>query len=107
MIRRPPRSTLFPYTTLFRSIDADDHAGDAARLDRRVLHPGGDQGADRLAERAQLAASGGQLGGDRRENVPAVEGGARTMHSEARELCGAEAHDERVAGAADDRKSVV
>src|SRR3712207_7797584 len=23
MIRRPPRSTLFPYTTLFRSIDAD------------------------------------------------------------------------------------
>src|SRR2546422_3025071 len=28
MIRRPPRSTLFPYTTLFRS--QDDH-----RLDRR------------------------------------------------------------------------
>src|SRR2546427_3638126 len=25
MIRRPPRSTLFPYTTLFRS-DADKHA---------------------------------------------------------------------------------
>src|SRR5690348_17884977 len=24
MIRRPPRSTLFPYTTLFRSVDADD-----------------------------------------------------------------------------------
>src|SRR5256885_7578854 len=23
MIRRPPRSTLFPYTTLFRSADAD------------------------------------------------------------------------------------
>src|SRR3712207_7390529 len=23
MIRRPPRSTLFPYTTLFRSMDAD------------------------------------------------------------------------------------
>src|SRR5260221_10904793 len=23
MIRRPPRSTLFPYTTLFRSIDED------------------------------------------------------------------------------------
>src|SRR5258708_19057919 len=37
MIRRPPRSTLFPYTTLFRSRDAspacfgsDAHAGDAA-----------------------------------------------------------------------------
>src|SRR3989449_9684020 len=24
MIRRPPRSTLFPYTTLFRSLDAPD-----------------------------------------------------------------------------------
>src|SRR3712207_7975232 len=24
MIRRPPRSTLFPYTTLFRSLIADD-----------------------------------------------------------------------------------
>src|SRR3712207_8072706 len=36
MIRRPPRSTLFPYTTLFRS---DRHRGD--RVDRRVVerHP--------------------------------------------------------------------
>src|SRR3712207_8322814 len=25
MIRRPPRSTLFPYTTLFRSCDASPH----------------------------------------------------------------------------------
>src|SRR3712207_7071463 len=35
MIRRPPRSTLFPYTTLFRSVlildpAADDHAGRVA-----------------------------------------------------------------------------
>src|SRR5258705_11348836 len=27
MIRRPPRSTLFPYTTLFRSRDVLDQAG--------------------------------------------------------------------------------
>src|SRR2546426_8951290 len=27
MIRRPPRSTLFPYTTLFRSIDPSRHGG--------------------------------------------------------------------------------
>src|SRR3712207_9290261 len=33
MIRRPPRSTLFPYTTLFRSGRAADPAG--ADLDRR------------------------------------------------------------------------
>src|SRR3712207_7104602 len=41
MIRRPPRSTLFPYTTLFRSGLVNDgwrrvHARDAAR-DREVL----------------------------------------------------------------------
>src|SRR6201989_1896909 len=28
MIRRPPRSTLFPYTTLFRSRDPDDIVDD-------------------------------------------------------------------------------
>src|SRR5260221_8691308 len=27
MIRRPPRSTLFPYTTLFRSLRSLDHEG--------------------------------------------------------------------------------
>src|SRR3712207_7750938 len=39
MIRRPPRSTLFPYTTLFRSIG--DRLGDrllpAQRADQRAL----------------------------------------------------------------------
>src|SRR3712207_7763356 len=29
MIRRPPRSTLFPYTTLFRSRREEDGGGDA------------------------------------------------------------------------------
>src|SRR2546427_8689082 len=36
MIRRPPRSTLFPYTTLFRS-DRDGAAPEAARPDRRAV----------------------------------------------------------------------
>src|SRR5258707_8652702 len=31
MIRRPPRSTLFPYTTLFRSNRCTVHAGDFFR----------------------------------------------------------------------------
>src|SRR2546430_8227183 len=31
MIRRPPRSTLFPYTTLFRSSERDLNETDAAR----------------------------------------------------------------------------
>src|SRR2546428_6651774 len=29
MIRRPPRSTLFPYTTLFRSLDLPDSISEA------------------------------------------------------------------------------
>src|SRR3712207_8151112 len=32
MIRRPPRSTLFPYTTLFRSIDGDEEHRGAVRV---------------------------------------------------------------------------
>src|SRR5256885_2878652 len=39
MIRRPPRSTLFPYTTLFRSQVAQQIcAGLAAAHERGVLH---------------------------------------------------------------------
>src|SRR5215203_6993136 len=37
MIRRPPRSTLFPYTTLFRSKLADGEPQHAERL-QRGLH---------------------------------------------------------------------
>src|SRR5260370_10051347 len=37
MIRRPPRSTLFPYTTLFRSSIAGIGADDFARLGNGVL----------------------------------------------------------------------
>src|SRR2546430_12889994 len=39
MIRRPPRSTLFPYTTLFRSDpsgDVDGLAGEALGLDHHL-----------------------------------------------------------------------
>src|SRR5256885_8735190 len=52
MIRRPPRSTLFPYTTLFRSrdprfqatvLDPRGHGGVKTRRARRVhVHVGGD-----------------------------------------------------------------
>src|SRR5256885_6891951 len=37
MIRRPPRSTLFPYTTLFRSLDP----GRAEHLERAHVEEGG------------------------------------------------------------------
>src|SRR3712207_8940581 len=39
MIRRPPRSTLFPYTTLFRSArEADYHSGRRRDYSRRQPH---------------------------------------------------------------------
>src|SRR5256886_11029683 len=39
MIRRPPRSTLFPYTTLFRSSRLRDHGGGRGSGDRRLGDP--------------------------------------------------------------------
>src|SRR5438067_10244786 len=46
MIRRPPRSTLFPYTTLFRSLDALVELLDA--VDVLLHHPVGAVGRRRL-----------------------------------------------------------
>src|SRR2546430_4488361 len=40
MIRRPPRSTLFPYTTLFRSQDGDDRNREGEPGGPRVQKPG-------------------------------------------------------------------
>src|SRR2546422_11489851 len=37
MIRRPPRSTLFPYTTLFRSLDLNHLVSDIAKMLRRLI----------------------------------------------------------------------
>src|SRR2546429_5813289 len=37
MIRRPPRSTLFPYTTLFRSLSVNQSAATALGYDRNDL----------------------------------------------------------------------
>src|SRR3712207_7300497 len=38
MIRRPPRSTLFPYTTLFRSLEGESPKVNFARLLNRAQH---------------------------------------------------------------------
>src|SRR2546425_2773116 len=44
MIRRPPRSTLFPYTTLFRSVGGvagiDCHGIESCSVERRQRHCG-------------------------------------------------------------------
>src|SRR2546422_10016913 len=51
MIRRPPRSTLFPYTTLFRS-------GDAGERHELGLHVGGETGVRRGAQAHGLRPGG-------------------------------------------------
>src|SRR3712207_6868657 len=64
MIRRPPRSTLFPYTTLFRSLGAGEEVG---ALGRDVLPAAGLGGgvavpaavARRVEQRLRLADQGG------------------------------------------------
>src|SRR5690349_22464088 len=63
MIRRPPRSTLFPYTTLFRSgrrrelREQQDRAQRHARQDRDDdQHPRRDERACAAGERGCLAA---------------------------------------------------
>src|SRR3712207_7356414 len=46
MIRRPPRSTLFPYTTLFRSVVRDQDRPLPVDDDDAVGHVGQDVGED-------------------------------------------------------------
>src|SRR5256885_4825947 len=41
MIRRPPRSTLFPYTTLFRSVFCAAAGNDSANNDTTLTYPAG------------------------------------------------------------------
>src|SRR2546422_11538890 len=65
MIRRPPRSTLFPYTTLFRSLLVHRDLGDTGELVLDRVLDGHDLvlvGADlreRGVQRGRLARAGG------------------------------------------------
>src|SRR3989454_3779913 len=57
MIRRPPRSTLFPYTTLFRSLTAIFIAGGAGfRVAGALLVPGDRTRRDALVVEGRIAA---------------------------------------------------
>src|SRR2546425_6198479 len=62
MIRRPPRSTLFPYTTLFRSLEAFDRTcGEAGEAEERELEAAPARGGpDELLARIVLADRGGR-----------------------------------------------
>src|SRR5690348_18089506 len=66
MIRRPPRSTLFPYTTLFRSpLRVHPREG---RVRVRALAVGAqeDRGADRKGTHGQAPATAHRSGEDRK-----------------------------------------
>src|SRR3712207_8258878 len=60
MIRRPPRSTLFPYTTLFRSRERLERVGGAAgvRAAAVSVRPGCDRGGGAGAGRARVRCRG-------------------------------------------------
>src|SRR3712207_6949283 len=67
MIRRPPRSTLFPYTTLFRSQGLRGHLEGPARRDPERAHHGrGGLPGLRIRDLARpLRPEGHPEGGDR------------------------------------------
>src|SRR3712207_8970351 len=78
MIRRPPRSTLFPYTTLFRS---DPERGRATLLRHdpvRPQHPAHEDGAEQRA-----AARERDVGRPVAHDAPAVGVAAQGVRSEA------------------------
>src|SRR3712207_8338336 len=69
MIRRPPRSTLFPYTTLFRSVllqQAQPHLADRGVAGHRVPQP----------LQRHLADDGDRRGVQQLRDALADEGGA-------------------------------
>src|SRR3712207_7908222 len=72
MIRRPPRSTLFPYTTLFRSVAVDGDAVEAGVgrfLDQRLQQRRGDDGVrgDEAQHRGHVGADHPRALADRSE----------------------------------------
>src|SRR5256885_14810607 len=85
MIRRPPRSTLFPYTTLFRS------GGQVGRAVRVVL-------LGVACEEPQTAGQGGQVLG---EEVDGVDVLARVLGELGGPLERLEPHAQREGGVAD------
>src|SRR2546422_9176746 len=87
MIRRPPRSTLFPYTTLFRSRQRFGHQPARARLRTRHArecrrrggrNPGG--ALPRGAGESDPSARG------RRQRIGRAGGGAQRTRSEERRV---------------------
>src|SRR5688572_32270872 len=67
MLRRPPISTLFPYTTLFRSMVVRQHARDGDRNRRREQNP-----ADAREEQRQREIERPEVNGVSGRHRPAI-----------------------------------
>src|SRR5688572_31071689 len=78
MMRRPPTSTLFPYTTLFRSVHPEGRGGVrrggadrglSGRVRARGLRRGPAPGEDRPRSRRRLRGHGGRRAGQDRKST--------------------------------------
>src|SRR3712207_9524766 len=93
MIRRPPRSTLFPYTTLFRSDVLGEPVGEVPDVERDAQLVGDPAGVVRVLDAAAAAGAAAQglpVRGEREVDagdvVPGVDGeggGDRGVHAPA------------------------
>src|SRR5687768_18326525 len=77
MLRRPPRSTLFPYTTLFRSRRARVERGEGGRR----LRLRGPAAAERPRARTLRAAHRGQVAGRQRQRRESGYSGRSEEHT--------------------------
>src|SRR5687767_15478337 len=77
MIRRPPRSTLFPYTTLFRSIEAAVYQSSRYITDRflpdKAIDLVDEAGARAKLREAEMSAEMGEFTRVVRNQVDALE----------------------------------
>src|SRR5688572_32524326 len=91
MIRRPPRSTLFPYTTLFRSLLADLDRADLG-VEAQRLGPAQGRRAQRGERVQRRGVVGDGLGQDRRgaglaEHVQRSEEHTSELQSQSNLVC--------------------
>src|SRR3712207_8350128 len=87
MIRRPPRSTLFPYTTLFRSDDAElvpDGVG-RERLERLGAVAGLEQEGLAPRHRAERRRQGPRLAGEDERREPGERSEEHTSELQSRQ----------------------
>src|SRR5256886_11163848 len=86
MIRRPPRSTLFPYTTLFRSVEGGQGVGQ--RLHRDDLHLAGEAlGVLLLVGRHEEGDGAGLAGRHRLLGHPRSEEHTSELQSQSNLVC--------------------